>query len=187
MKLSTRSRYGTRILLELSRRDVDKPVQVSEISKQQGIPAKYLEQLIRILKKAGFITSVRGPKGGHIIAKNPSEITLGQLVRLFEGQTELVACISKPEKCDMADDCKVRLVWMRANKALYEILDGTTLEDIIQTDPSVISLYISESPPSKSSRESCRKDEEASIICPAETKQRNKKSYQPKGVASSKN
>lgn len=136
MKLSTRSRYGTRIVLELSRRGTEKPVQVGEISKKQGIPVKYLEQLIRILKQAKIVQSVRGPKGGHILKKKPSEITLGQLVRLFEGQTELVVCISEPEKCLMSDDCRVRLAWMKATQALYSMLDDITIADIMQTDPS---------------------------------------------------
>lgn len=139
MKLSTRSRYGTRILVELSRQGVEKPVQVSQISKNQEIPVKYVEQLIRVLKQAELVASVRGPKGGHVIAKHPSEITLGQLVRLFEGQSELVACISEPEKCDMSDDCRVRLVWMKATEALYEILDATTIEDVTQTNSAEIS------------------------------------------------
>lgn len=109
---------------------------MGEISKKQGIPVKYLEQLIRILKQAKLVQSVRGPKGGHILKKKPSEITLGQLVRLFEGQTELVVCISEPEKCLMSDDCRVRLAWMKATQALYSMLDDITIADIMQTDPS---------------------------------------------------
>lgn len=140
MKLSTRSRYGTRILLELARHADDTPVQVSLISRKQGIPVKYLEQLIRILKKAELVTSVRGPKGGHMLTKRPSEITLGQLVRLFEGQTELVRCISEPEKCAMSDDCRVRLAWKKATGALYGILDAITIEDIMQTNPAAAIL-----------------------------------------------
>jgi Rrf2 family transcriptional regulator, iron-sulfur cluster assembly transcription factor len=160
MKLSTRSRYGTRILLELSRRGVETPVQVSQISKKQGIPVKYLEQLLRILKQAGLVTSVRGPKGGHIMTKRPSEITLGQLVRLFEGQTELVVCISEPEKCNMSDDCRVRLTWMKATEALYEILDATTIEDVMQTNPAEVSLHTSESSALTGNPENCWQEEE---------------------------
>lgn len=160
MKLSTRSRYGTRILLELSRRGAEKPVQASQISKKQGIPVKYIEQLIRILKRAGLITSVRGPKGGHMMTKPPSEITLGQLVRLFEGQTELVVCISEPEKCDMSDDCRVRLAWMRATEALYEILDTTTIEDVMQTNPAEVSLHVTDSSALPGNPENCWREEE---------------------------
>ncbi len=132
MKLSTRSRYGTRILLELARNPGEKPVQVGTISEKQDIPAKYLEQLIRTLKQADLVRSVRGPKGGHILAKPPNEITLGQIVRLFEGQTDLVECVSLPEKCAMADDCRVRLAWKEATQALYAKLDAKTIADLLQ-------------------------------------------------------
>ena len=135
MKLSTRSRYGTRILLELARHPGGDPVRVSEISLQQDIPAKYLEQLIRTLKSAGLINSVRGAKGGHILARPPETITLGALVRLLEGQHELVACISKPEICQMADECRVRLAWKEATDALYEKLDAITVADLLCEPP----------------------------------------------------
>jgi Rrf2 family transcriptional regulator, iron-sulfur cluster assembly transcription factor len=170
MKLSTRSRYGTRILLELSRRGIEKPVQVSQISKKQGIPVKYLEQLIRILKQAGLVTSVRGPKGGHIMTKHPSEITLGQLVRLFEGQSELVVCISEPEKCDMSDDCRVRLAWMKATEALYEILDATTLETVIKTNPAELSSHTADSPAFSGNPENCWREEEGLSVMPPRRK-----------------
>ena len=126
MKLSTKSRYSTRILLELARHRNQGPLQVSEISRRQNISVKYLEQLIRILKQAQLVTSVRGPKGGHILTKDPEDVSLGQVVRLFESQTDLVECISSPEKCDMADDCQVRLAWQAATDALFEKLDGIT-------------------------------------------------------------
>jgi len=104
MKLSTRSRYGTRLLVDLARSQEKGPVQISEISNRQNISVKYLEQIIRPLKEAELVTSVRGAKGGHMLAKRPEEITLGQIVRLFEGQTDLVACVSHPENCSMADE-----------------------------------------------------------------------------------
>jgi len=131
MKLSTRSRYGTRILLELARHPDKKPVTVSDISIQQSIPVKYLEQLIRTLKSANLITSVRGAKGGHILAKPPEEITLGFLVRLFEKQYELVECISSPEICHRSVDCRVRLAWKQATDALYEKLDAISVADLL--------------------------------------------------------
>ncbi|MGD8519552.1 MAG: Rrf2 family transcriptional regulator [Desulfobacterales bacterium] len=132
MKLSTRSRYGTRILVDLARHNDQGPVQIGEISKRQDISVKYLEQLIRPLKQANLVESVRGPKGGHMLAKNPEEITLGQIVRLFEGQSDLVECVSNPEKCNMADDCQVRLAWRDATRVLYEKLDSTTIADLMR-------------------------------------------------------
>jgi Rrf2 family iron-sulfur cluster assembly transcriptional regulator len=131
MKLSTRSRYGARILVDLARHQGEGPVQIGEISKRQDISVKYLEQLIRPLKKARLVSSVRGPKGGHMLAENPAKITLGQVVRLFEGQSELVECISYPDTCPMSDDCQVRLAWKDATMVLYKKLDSTTIADLI--------------------------------------------------------
>ena len=132
MKLSTRSRYGARILIDLALNSTEGPVQIGEISKRQDISVKYLEQLIRPLKQAKMVTSVRGPKGGHLLAEKPQNITLGQVVRLFEGQSELVECISNPEKCSMSHDCQVRLAWKDATKVLYEKLDNTTIADLME-------------------------------------------------------
>ena len=133
MKLSTRSRYGTRILLELARHVDNSPLQVSEISKRQNIPAKYLEQLIRTLKSAKLIKSTRGSKGGHQLNQPAESISIGQIVRLFEGQTDLVECVSTPDKCDMADECRVRSVWMEATEALYQKLDKVTIADLLES------------------------------------------------------
>ena len=131
MKLSTRSRYGARILVDLARNRDQGPVQIGEISKRQDISVKYLEQLIRPLKKAKLVTSVRGPKGGHLLAEKPENISLGQVVRLFEGQSDLVECISFPERCPMSDDCQVRIAWRDATEVLYEKLDSTTISDLM--------------------------------------------------------
>jgi len=131
MKLSTRSRYGSRILLELARHYQKGPVRAGRIADNQGLPVKYLEQLIRTLKKADLVSSVRGAQGGHMLARNPSEITLGQIVRLFEDQADLVECINSPEKCDMSDECRVRLAWGEATAALYKKIDTITIADLL--------------------------------------------------------
>jgi Rrf2 family protein len=88
------------------------------------------------LKKASFVTSVRGPKGGHLLARKPEDISLGQVVRLFEGQSDLVACISNPEACHMSDDCQVRQAWTDATRVLYEKLDSTTIADLMENNNS---------------------------------------------------
>lgn len=134
MKLSTRSRYGTRIVLELACHSGESPLQVSEISKRQKISVKYLEQLIGTLKKAGLVKSTRGAKGGHQLIPPAKAITVGQIVRLFEGQTDLVPCVSLPESCTMADTCKLRSVWREATEALYQNLDNITIADLIDPD-----------------------------------------------------
>ena len=130
MKLSTRSRYGTRILIELAKQTATDPMPVSRISQNQGIPVKYMEQLIRKLKSAGFIDSVRGAKGGHTLAKDPGTITLAKIVRLFEGQSDLVECVSAPKVCDKANTCQVRTAWKNATEALYKELAGVSIADL---------------------------------------------------------
>ncbi len=104
---------------------------MSEISMRQNISVKYLEQLIRPLKQADLVTSTRGPKGGHMLAKKPDKITLGEITRLFEGQAGLVDCINNPGECSMFDDCVVRHAWAKANKALYDELDSITIADLL--------------------------------------------------------
>jgi Rrf2 family iron-sulfur cluster assembly transcriptional regulator len=132
MKLTTKTRYGTRLVIDLAQHQAQGVVQMSEISMRQNISVKYLEQLIRPLKQADLVTSTRGPKGGHVLAKKPEEITLGEITRLFEGSTELVNCISDPEKCTMIEDCAVRSAWKKAGKALFDELDSITIADLLK-------------------------------------------------------
>ncbi|MDA8140346.1 MAG: Rrf2 family transcriptional regulator [Desulfobacteraceae bacterium] len=138
MKLSTRSRYSVRILLELARNTGTQPVQVSEISRRQKIPPKYVEQLIRTLKSSRLILSSRGPKGGYTLAKPAKEISLGDIVRIFEGQADLVECVDSPDKCDMAGTCPVRAAWTQANAALFEKLDAISINDLVCTSPNAV-------------------------------------------------
>ena len=131
MKLSTKSRYGIRLLVDLTRHYEQGPISIGEISKRQDVSVKYLEQLIRPLQRTKLVKSVRGPKGGHMLAKEPHEITMGEIVRLFEGQVDLVKCISLPENCQMSEDCQVRLAWQAATEAMFEKLDAITIADLV--------------------------------------------------------
>ncbi len=132
MKLSTKSRCGTRILMDLARLKNEGPVQVGEISRRQNISVKYVEQIIRPLKQAELVNSVRGPKGGHMLAKKPEEITLGQIVRLLESSIDLAECVSNPDMCLISTDCRIRVAWKDATAALYKNLDATTIADLIR-------------------------------------------------------
>lgn len=118
-------------MIELALKKDQGAVQVSKIASSQKIPVKYLEQLLRTLKLAGIVRSKRGPKGGHLLVENPESITLGQIARLFEAQTDLVECVSSPEKCEMSTECLVRQAWRDATRALYKELDGTTIADLV--------------------------------------------------------
>ena len=137
MKLSTRSRYGTRLMIDIARNSNEGPVRINDIANRQEISVKYLEQLIIPLKKAVYIKSVRGPKGGHLLGKAKEEITVGGIVRVLEKDTGLVPCVESSDTCHMSDACITRKLWLKATEAVYEILDSVTLLDLIQDKDSL--------------------------------------------------
>ena len=133
MKLSTRSRYGTRLMLELAQHYPQGPLHLNTIALQQGISVKYLEQIIIPLKKADYIKSVRGPKGGHILAKPPAEITIGEIVALLEEGTSLAECSYNPNICERSSICQTRYIWQEAAQAMFDKLNSITLADVLKT------------------------------------------------------
>ena len=138
MKLSTKTRYGTRLILDLARHHGQEPVSIGDISKRQDISVKYLEQIIRPLKKANLVISTRGPKGGHSLAKAPNDITLGELVRILQSSDVLADCVSEPEKCVRSPECCVRIAWREATRALYEKLNSITITDLLAYEDQAI-------------------------------------------------
>ena len=131
MKLSTRSRYGTRMILDLAQHHGQGAIQLGEIAKRQNISLKYLEQIIRPLKKANYVKSFRGAKGGHMLNKPPGEISVGEIVALLEGGDTLVQCDKDPSTCDRKDYCLTRYLWQEAAKAMYEKLATITFADLM--------------------------------------------------------
>ena len=115
---------------------------VSGVSKRQNISIKYLEQLTRKLKKSGLIKSQRGPFGGYILAKPPGKITVGDIVQALEGIVVITECSGEEHKfcgvCNRAGDCLSRWVWIKANRAMFECLDQTTLEILINSKKDII-------------------------------------------------
>jgi Rrf2 family protein len=131
MKLSTRSRYGIRMMLDLAQNYNDGYVQIGDVAEREGISVKYLEQLIIPLKKAHHIKSIRGPKGGHMLAKPPGDITVLEIVKLLEGGINLSPCIDDPDTCDRSETCLSRGVWETATRAVRDELNSITLSDVI--------------------------------------------------------
>jgi Rrf2 family protein len=107
---------------------------MGDIAKRQGISVKYLEQLIIPLKKSNFIKSVRGPKGGHLLARPPEKISMGEIVGVLEGGMDLADCIEKPEACGRSNRCATRGIWEEATKAMYDKLNSITLYQVIEED-----------------------------------------------------
>ncbi len=138
MRLTTKSRYGTRLILDIAVHGKEKPVPLSDVSKRQNISLKYLEQLTRKLKKAKIISSHRGPFGGHMLAKNPKKITVGDIVRILEESTAITDCAEEEKKlcgmCNRAGDCLSRWVWVEAGRAMFDRLDRITIESLLKID-----------------------------------------------------
>ncbi len=130
MKLSTRSRYGMRAILELAIEYGNKPMQIKTIAKRQDISGKYLEQLMAILKSSGLIRSVRGPRGGYLLARPPQEIRLSHVFTALEGSLLTVECIEHPEFCPRCTDCVTRQVWTDIKNAIMGVLESMTLQDL---------------------------------------------------------
>jgi len=131
MKLSTRGRYGVRLMLDLALHYGEGPVLLKDIAGRQGISEKYLWQLINPLKTVGLIGSTRGAHGGYVLARPPEEISLKEIVRVLEGSLCLVDCVENPAVCDRSQTCTSRDIWSEASNQISQILESMTLDKMV--------------------------------------------------------
>ena len=134
MNLSTRSRYGTRMMLDLAQRFDEGPVKIGDIAKRQELSVKYLEQLIIPLKKANFIKSIRGPKGGHLLGKPPENITIGDIINVLEGGINFASCIESSDECNRSNHCLTKGIWQEISQTMQDKLHSITLLNVIERD-----------------------------------------------------
>ena len=134
MKLSTKGEYASRAMLELSLRHGQGPVHSWEISKAQHIPERYLEQILLLLKRAGYLKSRKGRHGGYILAKPPSAVTVAEVIRVMDGPLAPIDCVSvmAHEPCPMENTCGLRWLWKDVRDAVAAILERTTFEDLVR-------------------------------------------------------
>ena len=132
MKLSTKGRYGVRLMLDIALHCAEGPVPLRAISKRQDITEKYLWHLINPLKSAGLIEATRGAHGGYVVAKPLSDISIKEIVRALEGPLSLVKCVEKPASCKKAQSCVARDVWKEVADKISDTLDSITLKDIVE-------------------------------------------------------
>ncbi len=145
MKLSARSRYAARILLDLVEHTMEgNPLCASSIAENTSISVPFIEQILRPLKKAGYIKSVRGAYGGHIFLKTPSCITLGDIVRTMEGEISISQCSSDPNACERSTGCRTQAVWKHISRTIERELDAITLADLM-FNPEQIAVKTTES------------------------------------------
>ena len=132
MMISTRGRYALRVMLDLAQQTTDRYVPLKEIANRQEISEKYLEQIISILNKAGFVRSVRGPQGGYSLSRTPADYTVGMILRLTEGSLCPVDCAAEENgSCDREDTCVTRMLWKKLDDAISSVVDHVSLEELL--------------------------------------------------------
>ena len=131
MKLSTRTRYGIRAILELAENYGNGPLQLRVIARDQGVSVKYLEQLMAMLKSAGIVRSVRGSKGGYILAKAPAQIRVSDCFQCLEGSVITTECVEDEKFCVRTNDCIARQVWTEVQAAVMGVLQSMTLQTLV--------------------------------------------------------
>lgn len=139
MKLSARTRYATRLLVELANHTAGSPVSAATLSQQTGVTVPFIEQIIRPLKQEGLITSVRGAHGGHKINTDPKNITLNNVVEIMEGHIELAPCLQGTSACPRTSTCTVKNAWDTVTCALKDKLESISIADLLDTaqDPAL--------------------------------------------------
>ena len=140
---STRGEYGVRLMVELARHHGTGPVSLAEVAQHESLPRPYLEQLVVSLREAGLVTSTRGARGGYQLARQPSDIRMGEVLRTLEGPIAPMVCATEaphdpdlPAQCARTGFCTVNLLWVRVRDAIGEALDSMTLADLARPLPT---------------------------------------------------
>lgn len=131
MKLSTKGRYGLKAMFELSLKQNSGPVPLKYIAKKQNISDQYLEQIFSALKKSGLVKSVRGAQGGYLLAKEPKDITVGNILIVLEGPVSLSNCLLDEDICENSNICVTKVVWEKIKKGIEDVIESITLQDMI--------------------------------------------------------
>lgn len=132
MRISTKGRYAIRLMLDLAENDTGAPIRLKDTARRQEISEKYLEQIISVLNKAGYVRSVRGPQGGYLLQRPPKEYTVGMILRLTEGSLRAVDCNNENASCHRAEGCAARILWKKLDDAVNSVVDHITLEDMLK-------------------------------------------------------
>jgi Rrf2 family protein len=140
MKLTSKVRYAVIAMCDLAvNYDPDRPVQVKDIALRQHISVLYIEQLFNKLKRAKLIRSIRGPRGGYVLAEKPSKVKIGDIFRVVEGRIALVGCVDTGDSrvsCAMSGQCSTKPLWAKLSRLIENVLDSTTLADLCLPHPA---------------------------------------------------
>jgi len=137
MRLSTRARYGTRLMLELALNFDKGTIFLKDIAEREEISEKYLSHLVIPLRASGLISSSRGAHGGYRLAKSPSQITLKEIVQTLEGGISFVECVKNPSVCPRVSKCAARGIWERLDKKISDELSSVHLADLMKSQKEI--------------------------------------------------
>lgn len=143
MKISTRGRYALRLMLDLAVFSGGVPVSLRDVAKRQMISDKYLEQIVTPLSRAGLVRSVRGANGGYLLTRKPAEYTVGDILRPLEGDLAPVECATDSEFCQRCNECVTVALWQEIHRAVSQVVDHTTLADLVQRQANMHTEEIS--------------------------------------------
>lgn len=133
MKISTKGRYALRMMIDIGENEKNGSVSLKDISKRQDISLKYLEQIVGLLTRAGFVKSQRGAGGGYVLAKAPDKYTVGDILRVTEGNLAPITCLeTEVNLCPKAETCKAVKYWKGLYDVMNQYFDGTTLVDLME-------------------------------------------------------
>lgn len=135
LRVSTKGEYGVRIMVDLARHFGGRPRSLSDISQTEMLPLAYLEQLVKLLREAepALVVSTRGAHGGYRLSRHPSQITMGEIVRVLEGPIAPMICATEGEMaqiCNFLDACKTKYLWAKVRDAVAQTLDAMTLDEL---------------------------------------------------------
>lgn len=137
MKISTKGRYALRLMLDLALEE-NQMVKLKDVAKRQDISMKYLEQIISVLQKCGYVKSMRGPGGGYMLARKPGEYTVGMIIRQIEGSLAPVACLDdEVNTCERSGECVTLRLWQMLYDAINGVVDKVTLEDLVTWEKEI--------------------------------------------------
>lgn len=140
MRLSTKSRYGTRAVLDIALHGRNGPVTLKEMSRRQEVSRKYLGQIINHLLTAGILESIRGPQGGYVLSRPPDSIRLGEIIRALDGSVAPSRCVDNPGVCERNAKCVTREVWTQVKESVESVIDETTIADLVARQKDLESL-----------------------------------------------
>lgn len=132
MKLTMKGDYGLRAMLDMAAYYGQGPIESADIARRQYIPEQYLDQILMVLRKEGLVKSVRGPKGGHMLAKAPAHITMAHVMQALEGYVPPMECLPNPDFCKLSHGCALREVWQKIDEMTQQVLTSTTIEELAQ-------------------------------------------------------